>query len=510
MKKIWVFLLALLFSQSAFAASFNGGAFTKNGFYSNTDCSSTISEGKECWDTDNDTLYVGNGVTATSVGPGSSSAPSTATYITQTSDATLSAEQALSSLSTGIMRVATTTGVVTSLTDSSGIASNISDETGSGSLVFATSPTFVTPILGTPTSGVATNLTGTATGLTSGITNALKSATTTVDVSAATAPSSGQVLKATSTTTATWQTLAAGGDALTTNPLSQFAATTSSQFAGVISDESGTGLVVLQTSPTFVTPLLGTPTSGTMTNCTFPTLNQNTTGSAASLSISGQSGLMTVTGLASTNRIKTIRDAADTILELGGSYTPTGTWTSLTMVTPVLGTPASGTLTNCTALPVSGITASTSTALGVGSIELGHATDTTLSRSSAGVLAVEGVVVPSISSTNTFTNKRVTKRTGTTTSSATPTINTDNVDFYSLTAQTVDITSFTTNLSGTPTENQTLWIAITGTAARAITWGASFEASTIALPTTTVSTNRLDVGFTWNTVTSKWRCIATC
>lgn len=34
-------------------------------------------------------------------------------------------------------------------------------------------------------------------------------------------------------------------------------------------------------SPTFVTPILGTPTSGTLTNCTFPTLNQNTTGSAA-------------------------------------------------------------------------------------------------------------------------------------------------------------------------------------------------------------------------------------
>lgn len=74
-----------------------------------------------------------------------------------------------------------------------------------------TSPVFTTPVLWTPTSWVATNLTGTATGLTSGITNALKSATTTVDVSAATAPSSWQVLTATSSTTATWQTPAAGG-----------------------------------------------------------------------------------------------------------------------------------------------------------------------------------------------------------------------------------------------------------------------------------------------------------
>lgn len=42
-----------------------------------------------------------------------------------------------------------------------------------------------------------------------------------------------------------------------------------------------------------------------------------------------------------------------------------------------------------------------------GSLELGHATDTTLSRSAAGVLAVEGVVIPSISSTNTLTNKTI-------------------------------------------------------------------------------------------------------
>jgi len=103
---------------------------------------------------------------------------------------------------------------------------------------------------------------------------------------------------------------------------------------------------------------------------------------------------------------------------------------------------------------------------------------------------------------------RIKPRTGSTTSSATPTINTDDVEYYELTAQAADITSFTTNLSGTPVKGQNLWISITGTAARAITWGASFEASTVALPTTTVTTNRLDVGFKWNDVTSKWRCVA--
>jgi len=60
----------------------------------------------------------------------------------------------------------------------------------------------------------------------------------------------------------------AGGDALVANPLSQFAATTSAQLAGVLSDETGTGLAVFATSPTLVTPLLGTPTSGNLANCT--------------------------------------------------------------------------------------------------------------------------------------------------------------------------------------------------------------------------------------------------
>lgn len=46
---------------------------------------------------------------------------------------------------------------------------------------------------------------------------------------------------------------------------------------------TGSGAVVLATSPALVTPALGTPASGALTNCTFPTLNQNTTGTAGGL-----------------------------------------------------------------------------------------------------------------------------------------------------------------------------------------------------------------------------------
>lgn len=52
------------------------------------------------------------------------------------------------------------------------------------------------------------------------------------------------------------------------NPLSQFAATSSAQLLGVISDETGTGSLVFATSPTFVTPVLDIPTSGNLVNCT--------------------------------------------------------------------------------------------------------------------------------------------------------------------------------------------------------------------------------------------------
>lgn len=56
--------------------------------------------------------------------------------------------------------------------------------------------------------------------------------------------------------------------AKTSDNLSQFSSTTSDQLRGVISNETGSGALVFATSPTLVTPVLGTPASGTLTNCT--------------------------------------------------------------------------------------------------------------------------------------------------------------------------------------------------------------------------------------------------
>jgi hypothetical protein len=122
---------------------------------------------------------------------------------------------------------ANATGYGTWAINTSGTASNITGTlavalggtgatatTGSGSNVLATSPTLVTPLLGTPTSGVLTNCTG---------------------------------YSASNITTGTLP-VAQGGTGATTT--------------------TGSGANVLATSPTLVTPLLGTPTSGVLTNCT--------------------------------------------------------------------------------------------------------------------------------------------------------------------------------------------------------------------------------------------------
>lgn len=111
---------------------------------------------------------------------------------------------------------------------------------------------------------------------------------------------------------------------------------------------------------------------------------------------------------------------------------------------------------------------------------------------------------------NLISGTRVNPRTTTEISSATPTINTDNTDIHTITALATDITSFTTNLSGTPVNGQKLIIRILddGTA-RAITWGASFASRGATLPTTTVLSKYQYNGFIYNSTTSTWDLVAT-
>lgn len=90
--------------------------------------------------------------------------------------------------------------------------------------------------------------------------------------------------------------------------------------------------------------------------------------------------------------------------------------TSPTLVTPALGTPTALVLTNATGLPAASVLAGSlgtgayvmDSSLQVVTLELGHATDTTIARVSAGVISVEGVNVVTISSTDTLSNKTLT------------------------------------------------------------------------------------------------------
>ena len=168
------------------------------------------------------------------------------------------------------------------------------------------------------------------------------------------------------------------------------------------------------------------------------------------------------------------------------------------------------TSTPSVALDVVGAIKATDSISFTGLLPMSAGTDSVVVRDTNGKLGTTGSVV-TINGTQTLTNKRWTARVGSTTSSATPTINTDNTDIYKLTAQSADITSFTTNLSGTPVDGDILEIQVTGTAARAITWGASFVSSTVALPTTTATTATLTIIFQYYTTSSygnnKWICV---
>lgn len=136
-------------------------------------------------------------------------------------------------------------------------ANSSATTTGSGSVALATSPVLVTPLLGTPTSGVLTNCTGTAAGLTSG----------------------------TVTTNANL-----------TGPI------TSSGNATAIASQTGTGTkFVVDTSPVLVTPNIGTPSAGTLTNCTgLPVAGVSAVAWTSSFTpvVTAQAGTLTTTSAA--------------------------------------------------------------------------------------------------------------------------------------------------------------------------------------------------------------------
>lgn len=159
---------------------------------------------------------------------------------------------------------------------SANLATAVTDKTGTGALVFASSPTLVTPTLGvaSATSINKVSITAPATGSTLTI-------------------AEGKTLTASNTLTFTGTdsssvAFGAGGTvAYTEGNLGQFSLTTSSELAGIISDETGTGALVFAGSPT----LTGTPVSTTAAPDT------NTTQIATTAYVVGQASSTTPASL---------------------------------------------------------------------------------------------------------------------------------------------------------------------------------------------------------------------
>jgi hypothetical protein len=282
------------------------------------------------------------------------------------------------------------------------------------------------------------------------------------------------------------------------------------QFSGAGTYTASTGLTLTGTafsvnaSQTQVTAV-GTLTGGTW-NASVIAGQYGGTGVAntgKTITIGGNfttSGAHTTTLTTSGNTNVTL-PTTGTLATIAGTETLTNkTLTSPTLTTPALGTPSSGTLTNCTGLPVSGITASTSTAIGVGSIELGHATDTTIARVSAGVISVEGVTVPTISSTNTLTNKTISGSSNTLSNIANASLTNSAVTIGST---SVSLGSTVTTFAGLSSVTSTTFVgALTGNASTATTLqtsrtigGVSFNGSAnIDLPGVNTTGNQNTTG----------------
>jgi hypothetical protein len=176
-------------------------------------------------------------------------------------------------ISTGVSGLGTGVATFLGTPSSANLAAAVTDETGTGALVFASSPSLTTPAIG---SGGFT-LAGSTSGTTTVVTSAAASGTVTIPAGTATL-------------------------ATTSNKLSAFAATTSAELAGVISDETGSGSLVFSASPTF---------TGTV--------------NAAAITTSGNlvvGGDLTVNGTTTTIN-STVVSVDDITFELGSVASPT-------------------------------------------------------------------------------------------------------------------------------------------------------------------------------------------
>jgi hypothetical protein len=217
-------------------------------------------------------------------------------------------------LTTGVTGVLPIANGGTSITAfGTGVATALGQNvTGSGSIALSTSPTFTTPALGTPSAAVLTNATGLPTAglVDNAVTNAKlrdsaglsvigRGANSTGDPADIVAGTNKQVLRREGSTLAFGAVDLSSNQAVTgTLPVNQggtgitsfgtgvatwLGTPSSANLAAAVTDETGTGALVFANSPTLVTPALGTPASGVVTNLT----------GTASININGTVGATT-------------------------------------------------------------------------------------------------------------------------------------------------------------------------------------------------------------------------